>query len=66
MAIEEGVHRTDSLSQVPTPEVKSPSASQITSRPIPVTCVEANTATSMRQESSSQSVTCESTNKVSS
>lgn len=64
VAIEEGVHRTESLSQVPTPEVKSPPVGQVTSQPLPSARLESDTTTSVHLESLSQSATSESSQRV--
>ncbi|KAG0694040.1 Protein lethal(2)essential for life [Chionoecetes opilio] len=69
IAIEEGVHRTESLSQVATPEVMSPlvmspPVGQVTSQPLPAFRPMSDTTASVHQESVSQSVTSQASQKV--
>lgn len=64
VAIEEGVHRTESLSQVPTPEIKSPTVGQVTSQPFASTRLDSDTTTSVHLESLSQSAASQSSQTV--
>lgn len=71
MAIEEGVNKTESLSQMPSPDVKSP----VTTQPLPtfplspaspaVSCVsDTTTSSTMQQQAMSQNVTAQSSQQV--
>lgn len=70
MAIEEGVNRTESLSQMPSPEVKSPDAAPVTTQPLPVYSIPpaspaaSSSSTTMHQQATSQNVTIQSSQQV--
>lgn len=70
MAIEEGVNRTESLSQMPTPDIKSPAATPVITQPLPVPptpsfeSTATATSSTTHQQATSQSVTSQSSQQV--
>lgn len=75
MAIEEGVNRTESLSQMPTSEAMSPGAAPVTTQPLPVAPVapaapatsyvsDTKTTSTTHQQATSQTVTSQPSQQV--
>lgn len=68
VAIEEAVNRTESLSQMPTPEIKSPTPAPVMSQPLPAAPAasfgSATTTSTTHQQATSQSVTSQSSEQV--